>query len=107
MYPGIAKKKIKILVLGHIVHPYYQSLDTSTSMPNFHVLRIKSRSLVFHILVSRFMCDGKSQSQPCVLIDGTAPVLAAHSTDGSKTCTDKGNRGEIKYFNINYDILSA
>lgn len=32
------------------------------------------------------MGDGERQTQACVLINGTAPVLAAHPTNWSKTC---------------------
>lgn len=39
--------------------------------------------------MSRLVSDGESQAQPRILIDGTTPVLAAHSTDGGETCIDK------------------
>lgn len=32
------------------------------------------------------MGDGECQTQACVLINGAAPVLAAHPTNWSKTC---------------------
>lgn len=38
------------------------------------------------LLVSRFMGDGERQTQASVLINGAAPVLAAHPTNWSKTC---------------------
>ncbi len=44
---------------------------------------------LLNILVSRLVSDGESQAQSCILIDGTTPVLATHSTDGGKTCMDK------------------
>lgn len=51
---------------------------------------------VSNILVSRLVSDGESQAQSCILIDGTTPVLAAHSTDGGKTCREKGGQKAIK-----------
>lgn len=52
------------------------------------------------LLVSRFMGDSECQTQACVLINGTAPVLAAHSTDWSKTCKriDTGFHITVKLF---------
>lgn len=38
------------------------------------------------LLVSGFMGDCECQTQACVLINGTAPVLAAHPTNWSKAC---------------------
>lgn len=49
-----------------------------------------------NILVSRLVSDSESQAQACVLIDGTAPVFAAHSTDGSKTCADKEMQKDMR-----------
>ena len=49
--------------------------------------------------MSRLVSDGESQAQPRILIDGTTPVLAAHSTDGGETCIDKGT-GEGKFYCI-------
>lgn len=51
---------------------------------------------LLNILVSRLVSNGESQAQSCVLINGTAPVLTAHATDGSKTCTDKRKESKIR-----------
>lgn len=56
----------------------------------------KVPQFVLSVLVSRLVSDGESQAQSCVLIDGAAPVLAAHSTDGGKTC--KGGQNETRAF---------
>lgn len=42
--------------------------------------------LLSNVLVSGLMCNGESQAQSRVLIDGTTPVFTAHATDGGKTC---------------------
>lgn len=41
------------------------------------------------------MSNGKSKTQACVLIDGTTSVLAAHSTNGGKTCNSKAVEGKM------------
>lgn len=45
-----------------------------------------------HPLVSRLVGDGESQAESCILIDGAAPVLAAHPADGGKPCTDEAQK---------------
>lgn len=39
-----------------------------------------------HLLVSRLVGDGESQSEPRVLVNGAAAVFAAHPTYGSESC---------------------
>lgn len=60
------------------------------------VIKFVVMPFLLNILVSGLVSDGESQAQSCILIDGTAPVLAAHSADGGKTCIDKGRGREMR-----------
>lgn len=70
-----------IFNLEMIFNVFFKSLNDCGYLVFSHFL--------FHILVSGLMSDGKGQTQACVLIDGTTSVLAAHSTNGGKTCKRK------------------
>lgn len=52
------------------------------------------------LLVSRFMGDGECQTQASVLINGAAPVLAAHPTNWSKPCKKKRFEHQFHYLFI-------
>lgn len=56
------------------------------------------------LLVSGLMGDGECQTQACVLINGTAPVLAAHPTNWSKTCKTSGTILHILHHSWSYFI---
>lgn len=48
------------------------------------------------------MSNGESQTQSCILIDGTTSVLAAHSTDGGKTCRQR----EIRFQKLKVPVMA-
>lgn len=46
--------------------------------------------------MSRLVSDSESQAQPCVLVDGAAPVLTAHAADRGETFQDEEGKKMIK-----------
>lgn len=49
--------------------------------------------------MSRLVSDSESQAQPCILVDGAAPVLTAHAADRGETFQDE--KGKKKRSKVN------